>query len=282
MRRILTAVLVATTIIGLALSAPSQARAKAKAEKKLLVLCYPGGSVKSKDAEPSAQAMLRLVEKLGDWAADTFDSRFTSKASECEKWMADKPPFAIVSLGYYLSRGKSPLEPLVQPKILGKTTDTWRVMARKGTYASLDQIKGKTLGGTLLDEQDFLWKVVFQGKYGPSDFQLVPTNQALRALRSLNDREIDAVLVNDQQFRSLGSLPFAGQLEAVWTSDPLPLMGVVADTTKTTPDERKRLQKAMGAFCGHKDGKQFCELFGIQGFVPVDATAFDSVRALWK
>lgn len=256
--------------------------ATAPAKGRSLVLCYPGGSVKSRDAKPSTEQMLRLLEKLGGWPANTFGSAFTTDAAECDRLMAPKPDFAIVSLAYYLDHPADGLVPLVQPKIRGKTTDTWRLMVRKGSYGSLEALKGKSLGGSLLSEPRFVDRLVFKGRAVLADFETRPTTQALKALRALNDRELESVLVSDPQFRSLPSLPFAGELEAVFTSDPIPLMGVVADEARTTPDERKRLQKALAGFCEHKEGRQFCELFGIDAFLPANASTYDAMRALWK
>jgi hypothetical protein len=264
--------------VALALS-PAEVRAEGD---RSLVLCYPGGNVKSRDAEPSAKSMVELVEKLGGFKAGTFSSRFTSKVDQCDTWMAENPPFAIVSLGWWLGHRDAGWVPLVQPRIKGSTDEVFRVLVRKGTYASLDDLRGKTITGTPLVELDFLLKVVLGGRYKASDFQLDPSRLALRALRNLNDREVDAVVVTSQQFQSLGALPFAESLEPVFTSAPIPLMGVVASEKTTTADERRRFQKALTGFCAHKDGKQFCELFGIDAFVPANASTYDAMKTLWK
>ncbi|HOE82646.1 MAG TPA: PhnD/SsuA/transferrin family substrate-binding protein [Myxococcota bacterium] len=262
-------------VTALAVSASAQ-------ETRQLVLCYPGGNIKAKDAEPSAKAMVELVEKLGGWKAGTFSSKFTSKISECDKFLAEKPPFAIVSLGWWLGHRGDNLIPLAQPKIQGSTDEIFRVMVRKGTYKSLDELKGKLVTGTPLIEGDFLLKVIFAGKYKESDFELRPSNQALRSLRNLKDREVEAVVITAQQYQSIDALPFANLLEPIFESAPIPIMPVVANEKATTPEERKRFQKALTSFCDHKDGKQFCELFGIDAFVPANASTYSAPKALWK
>lgn len=258
--------------------------APAALEARSLVLCYPGGGVKARDAQPSTEKMLRLVEQLGGWKTGTFESFFTSRADECERWMVEKKPdFAIVTLGYWLDHGAADgWEPLVQPKVHGKTTEVFRVVVRKGTYRDLEGLQGRSLGGTPLEEPRFVERVILQGRYRLTDFEVRPTQQALKALRALHERELEAVILNDQQFRSIDSLPFGAELEPIFASDPVPLMGVVAQVQRTTPDERKRLQKAMQGFCGHPEGKGFCELFGIDAFLPANGSVYDAVRALWK
>jgi len=253
-------------------------------QARALVLCYPGGGVKTRDAQPSTEKMLRLVEQMGGWKTGTFESFFTSKADECDRWVAEKKPdFAIVSLGFWLDHGAAERWiPLVQPKVHGKTTEVFRVVVRKGTYRDLEGLKGRSLGGTVLEEPRFVERVIFQGRHRLLDFDARPTNQALKALRALHERELEAVIINDAQFRSLDSLPFAAELEVLFTSEPVPLMGVVADAQRTTPDERRRLQKAMQGFCQNPEGKGFCELFGIDAFLPANESLYDAVRALWK
>lgn len=277
--RIMTGAVLAGFLASAVALVPADARADGD---RSLVLCYPGGNVKSRDAEPSAKSMVELVEKLGDFQAGTFSSRFTSKLDQCDAWMAENPPFAIVSLGWWLAHRGDGWVPLVQPRIKGSTDEVFRVMVRKGTFKSLDELRGKMVTGTPLVELDFLLKVVLDGRYQTSDFRLDPSNQALRALRNLNDREVDAVVVTAQQFQSIAALPFADSLEPIFTSRPIPLMGVVASEKTTTADERRRFQKALTGFCGHKDGKQFCELFGIDAFVPANASTYDGVKTLWK
>lgn len=268
-----------TVVLGVAAGAIAGEQ-NARAAQKLFVICYPGGSVKARDAEPAARQMLRALERMGGWPEGSFDSRFTTDAKECERLLAGRPPFAIVSLGEYLAHPG--LVPLVQPEIQGRTTDTWRVLVRKGTFRSLDDLKGKTLGGATVDQTTFVDRLIFQGKARVADFVPRPSVQPLRALRSLAEGALDAVLLNDQQFRALGGLPFAADLEVVFTSAPLPLVGIVADGQKTTSQERQKLSGSLKGFCRDPQGRPFCEVFGIDAFVPVGASAYEPMRGLWK
>ncbi len=69
----------------------------------MIVVCYPGGSVNAKDANGAMSSMLRVVERVGQWQENSFDSLFTAKLDECRKQMAEKnPKFAFTSLGLYL------------------------------------------------------------------------------------------------------------------------------------------------------------------------------------
>lgn len=257
---------------------------RAAPNPEIIVVCYPGGSVNAKDASEAMNSMLRVLERVGQWQANSFSSLFTTKSDECRKQIAaKKPKFAITSLGLYLElRNHHSLVPVVQPKIKGSTTERYRVMVRKDKYKSLDELKGKFLGGTALEEPLFIGRIVFAGKYDPAGFfVLKPSNQAIRALRSLDKGELDAVILNEQQFAGLGSLHLATPLEAVFTSEKIPLMGVVANSATTKAKERARFSKALEGMCIDPEGKKLCELFGVESFANVDAALFEPMVKLW-
>ncbi len=256
----------------------------AAADPEIIVVCYPGGYVNIKDANGAMNAMLRVVERVGHWPENSFDSLFTAKTDECRKLMAEKnPKFAFTSLGLYLElRGQYHLTPLVQPRIQGRSSERYRVMIKKDRYLSLDALKGKTLGGTVLEEEAFIGKIVFEGKYDLANFFILkPSNQAIRALRSLDKGELDAMILNEQQYSGLVSLHLDSALATVFTSSEIPLIGVVADTAITTPEERSRFGDALSEMCGDAEGNKLCELFGVESFASVNVAVYEPMVKLW-
>lgn len=278
-RTMLVATMVTATL------AWSPARGDSPAPGRPILICYTTGSVSARDARPAIETMVRLLERLGGWPEGTYQGRFTDDARECERLVAsENPHFVIPSLGFYLRHRKgNGLLPVAQPRVRGRDHEVLRVLVRRGDVASLDALKGRTIGGTLLDDPDYLGRVVFKGRLDPASFfVLKPSKVALRPLRDLAAGKMDAVLVNDQQYRALAGLPFSKDLDVVFESEPLPLPGVFAVERRTSQDERARISKALQSFCGHVDGRSFCELFGMDGFVPADASSYESVRALWE
>jgi hypothetical protein len=256
----------------------------AVAAPETLVVCYPGGPVNAKDANGAMSAMLRVVERVGQWQENSFTSLFTTKLDECRRQMEEKKPkFAITSLGLYLEmRAGQKLVPLVQPKIKGQTNERYRVIVQKDKFKSLDELKGKNLGGTVLEEQAFIGRIVFTGKYEPASFfNLNPSNQAIRALRGLDKGELDAVILNEQQYGALSSLKLENPVEVIFTSEEIPLMGVVADSANTTAEERTRFGKALAGMCADSEGKKLCDLFGVESFAVVDPAVFEPMVKLW-
>jgi len=257
--------------------------ANAAPNPEMILVCYPGGAVNAKDANAAMSSMLRVVERVGQWQENSFTSLFTAKADECKKQIADKhPKFAITSLGLYLElRSQHNLVPVVQPKIKGQSSERYRVMVQKDKYQNLDQLKGKAVGGTVLEEPSFISKIVLAGKYDLAGFNLKPSNQAIRALRSLDKGELDAVILNEQQFNGLASLQMSKPLEAIFTSEQIPLMGVVANSKTTTTEERLRFGQALEGMCADSEGKKLCDLFGVEAFASVDTAVFEPMIKLW-
>ncbi len=274
------------SLLLVALLSGSALAGEAPAAPLTVVICYPGGPVRASDAKPAVDSMLAVIEDIGEWKQGSITCQFTSKVDECRKMMAEKDPhFAILSVGLYLEHmAKYHLVPVAQPNVDGSTTDTYRILVRKGTFGSLADLKGKALGGTLLGEPRFLQKIVFKSKLNPAKhFRLKPSRRALRALRNLSKgRKLDAIIVNEQQNKSLASLPFADQLEVVFTSDPIPLVGLLANTQKTKQHERDRITQALSSMCTHAKGRELCELFGIESFGPADAESYRQLQKLWN
>lgn len=255
------------------------------AEPLPVVVCYPGGPVSESDANQAMGAMLRVLERTGGWPEGHFTSSFSSDASACEQLLsAQSPPYAITSLGLFLTQQHAlNLIPLAQPRMRGKTSEEFHLVAAQGRFKGLDAVRGARVGGTVFEEQDFIQRIVFEGHLDPrKDFALNPSHQAIRALRALDRGELDAVLLNGQQYAALNALPLNTPLESVYTSPAVPLMGLAANSQKTTTEDRARMQKGLTALCSDAEGKKLCELFGIEAFVAADQAAIQAALNLWK
>lgn len=250
-----------------------------------ILVCYPGGPVSEAEANTAMGAMLRVVERVGGWARNSFSSNFTARLEECRQLLdSRKPVFAITSLGLFLEqRDAQHWLPVVQPRMQGATAERYRLVAARGKFTTLEGLRGKTVGGTVFTEPDFIRKIVFADQIDPpAFFDLQPSRQALRALRSLDKGEIDAVLLSGQQYGALASLPLTTPLEAVFTSADIPLMGMVANSRTSTVEERARMARALQGTCSDGEGRKLCDLFGIEAFVPANPAAIDSAIKLWE
>ncbi|RME20078.1 MAG: hypothetical protein D6806_17110 [Deltaproteobacteria bacterium] len=271
-----------TAFAALVLALPTEAIAAGQVS---ILVCYPSTAVKARDAKPALQDMAKVIEKLAGWKQGTIATSFTTDSKQCRGMLArQKPGFVIASLAVYLdSLGKYDLEPVATPVVEGKSNDQYFLMVKKGTYTSLDQLKGKTLGGPWLGEPEFLKRVVFASRIDPvSFFELKPGRRALRDLRKLKRGKLDAVLLNLPQYNSLKSLSFANQLEAIYRSEPLPQIGVMANMAATDKPTIESMKGALLKLCSEPGGKKLCEMFGMDGFREPDRKALRKVVELWK
>lgn len=249
-----------------------------------ILVCYLSGPIQEEDANTTLSAMLRAVERLGQWKPNSLEHFFSSQSDACQKKMDEKKPgFVITSLGLFLEkRAAHHFIPLVQPKIRGNTYEQYHIVARKDRFTSLASLKGKTLGGAVIEESQFINRVVFSNTIDSiTYFQLRPTRQILRALRALDKGELDAVMLNGQQSAALSALPLQHPVHVVFTSSSLPLMGVAASEDRTTSEDRARFTQAMVSLCGDPEGSALCRVFGVENFVASDNNAYTSVIHLW-
>lgn len=250
--------------------------------KTKVLICYTTGSVAVREARQATEKMVRVLERLGGFKEGEFSALFTDDEGECGRLLeTERPSFAIPSLAFYLEkRGSFGLLPIARPKVQGQTTERYRLVVKKGRAKSLDDLRGATLAGTVLESEEFLTKVVFGKKVEAGKFfKLQKTKQALRALRDLAGGKIDAVLLNEQQFRATEALPFASDLVVVFESDPIPLPPVLS---VGAVKGQERFSSALTRFCDDKDGRSYCDLFGLEAFVKADESAYKGVIQAWE
>ena len=261
------------------------ATAAADAPALDVLVCYPASAVSARDAEPALKEMVSVIESIGGWPAGTVKAHFTTRLSECQKKLdALQPPFAFLPLGTFLRNHQShQLRPLVQPRLAASSEDSYHLVVRGGTFSTLDDLRGKKVGGPWLEDLEFLRRVVFAGKLDPQkDFHLSSCKRALKALRQLASGKLDAVLLNRQQAKSLSELPFGRELKIIYDSEPLPQVGLVADVRRASEADRQKMQKAMEAMCSHQKGKKLCELFNLESFVESGPDAFARAIERWQ
>jgi ABC-type amino acid transport substrate-binding protein len=254
------------------------------AEPAKVLVCYTASSVDSKQAKPAIEQMVGTLEELAGFPKNSFASIFTDSWQAClDLIQKEKPHFVIPSLGLYLKmKDDMGLVPISQPRIKNKDYDIYRVVVKKGTFKDLEALKGKTLSGTVLEDVDFLERIVFRSKLDPSKhFVLKPSKVVLRTLRQLGEGKVDAVILTSQQFEALQGLDLAKEIEVIFESEKVPLPGVYA-LKSASAKEAEKFKEALSKFCSSSKGKGFCELFGIDGFYPVNEASYKAVEALWK
>lgn len=258
-------------------------RARPRAERKLLV-CYTVSNVRPRQARKAVQKMVRVIGRLAGFEPESWASEFVVSQAGCVKGLEGGGfQLAFPTLGAYLRLAdKLKLRPIAVPVISQNTTDVYRILVKKDNPAGLDGLKGETLGGTVIDDPEFLTRVVFAGRIdAEKHFRLKPSKRALKAIRDVVRGRLGAVMVNRQQYQALEKLRVYGDLAVAYQSRPIPMMGVVSVGDGLTPDENQAMLKALKKFCGDEEGKEFCALFGIERFEEASPRQYKDARKLW-
>ena len=257
------------------------ARAEVSSERRFLI-CQASGVTTAEDAKPYIDGFGKFLAGRLGWAADTYEVRF--ETGDCLKALETwKPSYATIPLWDFLAaETRLKMEPLVFAKVGGKTSTVYRVLVKKGVFSSIEALKSKTLTGNMVADATYLSRVIFRGAVdAASHFVLQQKSRPLRAIRKVARDKADAVLVDSLQFDSLRELSVFAQLEVIFTSEPVPNLGLVYLKGAAKAGDVGAFRGAFIATCGDPDGEEICRTFGLEGFVEVDAAALAATRVLY-
>jgi len=263
----------------------SLAQAGQIVDARKFLVCHASGVTSQEEAQPYIDGFGAYLAKKLLWQPNSYQVQFENNRRSGVKALETlKPAFAAMTLGMYLENEKKfNLKPLVMARVGGKNTNKYRVLVKKGQFASLDALKGKTLVGNELEDPVFLSKVVFAGKIDAvSHFTLSNTKRPLRAIRKVSRGKADAALVDGSQFESLKSLPMFNELQVVYESAELPNLGLAYVDGRAKPAEVDAFRAALIGMCKDPEGSKICESFKLDGFEAISSAMIDSVRAAYN
>ena len=248
-----------------------------------LAVIRPGGATASDEAQKNVDNFLKLIARLAGWPAESANARYFNNENEGLQYIQmKKPGFVLVTPGFYLKyRKKLNLTPVNKVSLAGRTTCSFFVVAKKGGLSALGDLKNKTVAGSSLSEPEFVEKIVFEGalKLGPD----VKAKQmsGLPSLKALRAGEVDAVVLDAQEYQSLPALPFASEFATIFTSKPITNTGIMAVGKNADDTAIKALIEATKGFCATPEGKNLCTTFQITGFEPASQSDYDDLIKRW-
>lgn len=241
--------------------------AAALAAPRDLVVVRPGGP---RPSEESTLQVSRLMTEIGvraGWPEGSTRAFYFNDADAALAHIrADAPGFVLPSPAFLAAHWTElDLAPVNQILIAGSADHRYHVVARRGEVTALGDLAGGTLVGSPLAEPAFVEHVVLADRL---PFATVETSykRALSALRALSKGQVSAVILDEMEHRGLSSLPFADQLETVFTSEALPNPGITALTGVASADDITALRSVTRDFCTAGEGASVCETYQISGF----------------
>jgi len=192
-----------------------------------------------------------------------------------------KPRVAIVTLPYYLEhRAAYDWRPQLISRPGGKTEDHYHLLvSTTNPAAGWEKLTGE-VAGTLCFTPEPVARLLFDRHAASLPFRCQPTDRLLRAARQVARGELAGLVVTDEQFTSLMTLPEGKSLKELHATGPLlpPLV-----VTFGQPDAP--LEAVIQALRGMKDDPAAHDLLTdlrTDGFGPVDLDGPAGLTSLEK
>ncbi len=249
-------------------------------------IVFPGGpSAGGEGQKMIGQFLDHLAGKAG-LSRKMIEGRYFTDTAQAARYVSEgKGAYVLGPTSFFLAnRSALKLKPLALMSIDGKDSGCYYVVVKKGKYDVLAALKGKVLSGNVLyEDARFLDSVVFGGRLSCAKyFNCKPTLRPLSALRQLGEGKIDAVILNEMQYASLSKMRMSDDIMAVYISEPVPTLGLMAAESPAAAKVEGRVLDAAEAMCGLDEGRDVCRNFGIQRFVRTDAGRLNEVIARYK
>jgi hypothetical protein len=267
-------------LFALALGLPAVAWAGKAVPPVELVIVYPGGPEAGAEGKKMAEQLVQHLASATNLDPSTLAGAYFNDEKAAAAYLkTHRDAFVLGGLGFYLSQRKSlGLVPLAHLRGEAGNDERFTVVVKKGRFNTLEDLRGKTLWGSVLFEDSrYVDRFVFAGKLQAGQwFDLRPTPRPLSAVRKLDSDAADAVLLNQAQFDALKRLPLFEKLAAIHTSEPVCTLGLMSVPTPRTKAIQDKVVKSVLDLCATSQGKSVCQGVGIVGFDPVKADVLDA------
>lgn len=270
---------------GLLLAIPFACAAAAAAppDRVTLVACAPGYPGTTAEAQPRMDALAAEIARGAGLAEDRVGAVYTPGERDGVARLGEPDAaLALVPLPFLVAHGEAlRLVPRMQVEVAGGgTTEIWTLVARKGRIASPDRLAGFTLQSSAGYAPAFVRGALAGWGTLPSSVRIAHSAAVLSGLRRAAAGEDVALLLDGAQTAALATLPFAGELEVVARSAPLPA-SFVATVARRLPAARwSTLERSLAGIGARPGGAAALEALRIARFVPLEPGAAEAVRRL--
>jgi hypothetical protein len=245
-----------------------------------MVVCSPGSPGTTAEAQPTMDAFAAALSRKAGGAplGAVYEA---SEEAGVKRLRAPDAALALVSLPFFLKHEKElRLEARLQAVAKGRPPlEIWTLVAKKGRVTGPAALDGFTIASSAGFAPGFVRGPALGG-FGPlpAGVKVTPSAQVLSALRRAASGDATAVLLDGAQGAALATLPFAGELEAVARSAPLPA-GIVASVDARLPaKEWRAIEAALKALPSDAAGASAVAGLQMERFAPVDEAALGAAR----
>jgi len=250
-----------------------------------LVICAPGYPSNTKEAQPSMDALAASVAQAAGWPASRVTvSYYETDEGGTEALRAGHAAMALVPLPYFLVHAKD-LKLVARAQTTekgGSPADTWTLFAKKGRVTSPASLSGWQVVSLAGYAPGFIRSVAL-ASWGelPKSVTFVPSGQVLSALRKAAAGDDVAVLLDATQTASLGTLPFASDLEPVAKSPAVPAVLLCSVGSSLPAPEIKTVGSGLLKMHESQDGAAALDAVRLARFTPLDTKSLSAAVAAY-
>lgn len=232
----------------LVLAAPCPAAA---AGPTTMVVCAPGYPGSTIEAQPAMDDLAAAVTAAAGWRTDGFRAvYFETEPAGVAALTEPDAGLALVTLPFFLEhRTELGLEPVMLAVPSGRQPlEPWTLVAGAGRISAPSDLDGWAVASLAGHSPGFVRGPALAG-WGelPESATVEFSRAVLTSLRRAARGEPVAVLLDAEQAAALDRLPFAGDLEVVHRSQPLPVSVLCVVADRLAADRRTALVAALAS-----------------------------------
>jgi len=236
-----------------------------------LVFCAPGYPGAAEDAQPLLDAFAGAAASAADWPAGSLAALYDpSEAGGLEKLARPEAALALVPFPFYVRHATElHLAPLAQADVEGVGSEQrWTLIARRGQLAGPAALKSLTIVSVAGYSPEFVRGYALAAWSVPAETKITATGQVLGALRRAAAGDGLAVLLDQEATRASATLPFAGDLQPLLTSAPLPVAIIAVVGARLPKGRAAQLRAALLSLGGSSSARSALAGLKLRGFVP--------------
>jgi hypothetical protein len=250
-----------------------------------LVVCAPGYPGSTAEAAAVMEAFAEAVAAAAGAPRATLSAEYhETEAGGLERLARKDAGLLFAPLPFFLAH-EAELHLVARAQAVmqgGEAGEAYALVAGKGTAKRPEALAGWEIQSTVAYAPRFVRGPVL-GAWGelPATTRLVFSGAVLSGLRRAANREKVAVLLDGAQAAGLTTLPYAGDLDVLTRSLPLPAFVVATVGGRVAPARARRLTDALLGLASRPDGAAVLASLRLSRFVPLDEAGLKKASAAY-
>jgi len=251
-----------------------------------MVVCAPGYPGSTAEAQSAMEGFAMAVAAAAGWGSDDLAAEyFETEEGGVTRLAATDAGLSLVTLPFFLEHRE---ELGLQPEMLAVPTgrrseEPWSLVAGKGAVEQPANLDGWQLVSLAGHSESFVRGPAL-GDWGelPSTLTITFSGAVLSSLRKAARGEKIVVLLDAEQSEALDRLPFAGDLEIVHVSPPLPVSVLCSIGDRVSPEKKAELLQALDGLAARPDAAEALAGVRLDRFEPANFEAMETAEAAFS